>query len=214
MRVALVYVCLLAAVGPAFGQSSSLADLIRAGNRKAALERVRAGADVNTAQPDGTRPIHWAVYKVDYELIAALIAKKAAVDVANEFGSTPLAEAVKLTDARVVKMLLAAGAGVDRADEQELRAQKALVLPGGHDRSHDAAEADHIEIDPRRVAPPQPVEEEPLELSCEPEAPEPPPVVHKFPTRPVFEPLAMASGADSFGAIRQRLHALRGEAHR
>ena len=26
-------------------------------------------ADVNEAQPDGTRPIHWAVYKVDYELI-------------------------------------------------------------------------------------------------------------------------------------------------
>ena len=74
-------------------------------NRKAALDRIRTGADVNEAQPDGTRPIHWAVYKVDYELIAALIAKKAKVDVVNEFGSTPLAEAVKLADARMVKML-------------------------------------------------------------------------------------------------------------
>src|SRR5262245_21870429 len=89
-RLALVCVCVLAAVAPALGQATSaLADLIRAGNRTAALDRIRGGADVNEAQPDGTRPIHWAVYKVDYDLIAALIAKKAIVDVANEFGSTP-----------------------------------------------------------------------------------------------------------------------------
>ena len=126
MRVALVCVCLLAAVGPALGQSgSSLADLIRAGHRKAALDSIRTGADVNAAQPDGTRPIHWAVYKVDYELIDALIAKKARVDVVNEFGATPLAEAVKLADARMVKMLLGAGAGVDRAGED---GQTALML--------------------------------------------------------------------------------------
>jgi len=89
---------------------SSLADLIQAGNRKAALDQIRAGADVNQSQPDGTRPVHWAVYHVDYELLDALIAKKAKVDVANEFGSTPLAEAVKVADARMVKSLLAAGA--------------------------------------------------------------------------------------------------------
>ena len=71
--------CFIAAVGPAFGQS--LAGLIQAGNRKTAIERIRTGgADVNEAQPDGTRPIHWAVYRVDYELIDALIAKKAKVD--------------------------------------------------------------------------------------------------------------------------------------
>src|SRR5436190_4680402 len=113
-----------AGVGPAFGQS--LADLIQAGNRKTALDRIRTGgADVNEAQPDGTRPIHWAVYKVDYELIEALIAKKAKVDVTNEFGSTPLAEAVKLADARMVKLLLDAGAGVEGANED---GQTALML--------------------------------------------------------------------------------------
>jgi ankyrin repeat protein len=125
-RNALACVCVLVAVAPALGQSgSSLADLIQAGNRKAALERIRTGADVNAAQPDGTRPIHWAVYKLDYELIEALIARKATVDVANEFGSSPLAEAVKLADARMAKMLLSAGAGVDRADES---GQTALML--------------------------------------------------------------------------------------
>jgi ankyrin repeat protein len=117
---------MLAAAAPAPGQSrSSLADLIQAGNRKAALDRIRTGADVNEAQPDGTRPIHWAVYKVDHELIGALIAKQASVDVVNAFGATPLAEAVKVADARIVKMLLDAGAGVDRADED---GQTALML--------------------------------------------------------------------------------------
>ena len=95
----------------------SLANLIQEGNRKAALAQIRAGADVNEAQPDGTRPIHWAVYRVDYELLDALIAKKAKVDVANEFGSTPLGEAAKLADARMVKTLLDAGARPDAPNQ-------------------------------------------------------------------------------------------------
>ena len=104
---------------------SSLANLIQEGNRKAALAQIRAGADVNAAQPDGTRPIHWAVYRVDYELLDALIAKKAKVDVANEFGSTPLAEAAKLADARMVKALLDAGA---RPDTPNQDGETALML--------------------------------------------------------------------------------------
>src|SRR5688572_5337630 len=104
---------MIAASVPVLTQTppGSLASLIQKGERRAALERIRAGADVNEAQADGTRPIHWAVFKVDYELLDALIAKKARADVANEFGATPLAEAVKVTDARMVKTLLDAGAG-------------------------------------------------------------------------------------------------------
>jgi ankyrin repeat protein len=111
-RFLLASFCLIPAALVVLAQGpKDLADLIQAGNRKAALDQIRAGADVNAAQPDGTRPVHWAVYKVDYELLDALIAKKAKVDVTNDFGSTPLAEAVKLADARMVKTLLAAGAG-------------------------------------------------------------------------------------------------------
>src|SRR5262249_53441900 len=86
------------------------------GNRKAALDRIRAGADVNEAQSDGTRPIHWAVYRVDYELLQALIAKKANLNVRNEFGSMPLAQAAELADARMVKMLLDGGAEPEAAN--------------------------------------------------------------------------------------------------
>ena len=120
-----IFVFLVAAPILAQTSNGSLAGLIEAGNRKAALERIRAGADVNEAQPDGTRPIHWAVYKVDYELLAALIAKRANVNTRNEFGSTPVAQAAELADARMVKMLLDAGAGPEGANPD---GQTALML--------------------------------------------------------------------------------------
>src|SRR5215472_10695288 len=126
-RVILGAFCAIAAATPVCAQAAkdSLATLIQTGNRKAALERIRAGADVNEAQPDGTRPIHWAVYHVDYELLDALIARKAKADVTNQFGATPIAEAAKLGDARLVKTLLAAGAGPEGANED---GQTALML--------------------------------------------------------------------------------------
>ena len=67
--------CVIAAAVPVVAETpkDSIASLIQAGDRKGALARIRAGADVNEAQPDGTRPIHWAVYHVDYELLDALI---------------------------------------------------------------------------------------------------------------------------------------------
>jgi ankyrin repeat protein len=123
--VAIACIVALTAAYMAQAQQGKLASLIQAGDRKAALDMIRSGADVNEAQPDGTRPIHWAVYRVDYELMEALIAKKAKADVRNELGSTPLAEAVKLSDARMVKMLLDAGSGPEGANDD---GQSALML--------------------------------------------------------------------------------------
>src|SRR3954467_8354205 len=126
-RSILAMFCVAAAAVSAWAQApkASLADFIQSGNRQAALERIRAGADVNEAQPDGTRPIHWAVYRVDYELLAALIAKKANLNVRNEFGATPIAQAAELADARMVKMLLDAGAEPEGANAD---GQTALML--------------------------------------------------------------------------------------
>jgi uncharacterized protein len=126
-RHILVAVSVLAAAAPILAQSSkdSLANLIQAGDHKAALAKIRAGVDVNEAQPDGTRPIHWAVYRVDYEVLDALIAKKAKVDVTNEFGSSPLTEAAKVADPRMVKTLLDAGARPDSANQD---GETALML--------------------------------------------------------------------------------------
>jgi ankyrin repeat protein len=110
---------------PRSAPSTPLATVIQEGRRTEALAMIKAGADVNAAQADGTRPIHWAVYRVDHELVDALIAKKARVDVANEFGHTPLAEAVRQADARIVKALLSAGSGTEGANED---GQTALMI--------------------------------------------------------------------------------------
>ncbi|HLQ77439.1 MAG TPA: ankyrin repeat domain-containing protein, partial [Terriglobia bacterium] len=120
---------LFLSVVPVFSQGSkaALATLIESGNRKAALDRIRTAtaAELNDPQPDGTRPIHWAIYKVDYELLAALIAKKASLNVKNDFGSTPIAQAAELGDARMVKLLLDAGAEPEGASPD---GQTALML--------------------------------------------------------------------------------------
>src|SRR5499427_6859243 len=89
----------LAAASTAGAADDTLASLIQAGNRDAALKMIAAGADVNTAQGDGTTPLHWAVYKVDADLTRALLERRAKPDVINNYGSSPLAEAVKAADA-------------------------------------------------------------------------------------------------------------------
>jgi len=111
-RSVLAFVCWLVVVNTA-AADDQLADFIRAGDRNAALALIDAGADVNTAQGDGTTPLHWAVYNADAALTRALLEYGAKVDVINAYGSSPLAEAVKIADAASVELLLAAGADVE-----------------------------------------------------------------------------------------------------
>ncbi len=127
-RLIVAVVCVAAA--QAQTKPDALADLIQTGNRKAALDMIRAGADVNAPQPDGTRPVHWAVYHVDHELLQALLAKKAQVDVTNQFGATPLSEAARLADPAMVKMLLDAGAGPEGANQDGETALMVAIKTG------------------------------------------------------------------------------------
>src|SRR5262245_56253317 len=115
----------LAAASTAAPADDSLAGLIQAGHREAALKMIAAGADVNAAQGDGTTPLHWAVYKVDTDLARALLARGAKPDVINKYGSSPLAEAVKVANARLVEMLLDAGSNAEVPNQES---QTALML--------------------------------------------------------------------------------------
>jgi ankyrin repeat protein len=111
--------------GAAHAQSS-IASLIQNGERAAALEAIRApGADVNATQGDGTTPLHWAVYKVDRELVAELLRRGANAKATNRYGSSPLAEAAKLGDLALVRQLLDAGADVESPNAD---GQTALML--------------------------------------------------------------------------------------
>src|SRR4029078_12287144 len=85
----------LAAAGTAAAADDTLAGLIQAGHRDAALKMIAAGAAVKPAQGDGTTPLHWAVYKVDADLVRALLERKAKPDVINNYGSSPLAGAAQ-----------------------------------------------------------------------------------------------------------------------
>src|SRR5512143_1914646 len=113
LQRSLLAVAALLAAGIAAAADSRLADLIQNGDRAGALEAIRTGADVNATQGDGTTPLHWAVYKVDQELVTALLKRGARANVTNRYGSSPLTEAVKLADAKLVTLLLDAGADVE-----------------------------------------------------------------------------------------------------
>jgi ankyrin repeat protein len=96
--------------------ASPLADTIKAGDRQDALALIRAGADVNQTQNDGTTPLHWAVYQVDPELVSTLLRNEAGANVSNDFGATPLSQAARVANADMVAMLLDAGADPDMAN--------------------------------------------------------------------------------------------------
>src|SRR5262252_8861699 len=124
-RAILAVIFCLAAATTAAAADDTLAGLIQAGHRDAALKKIAAGADVNAAQGDGTTPLHWAVYKIDTDLARALLARGAKADAINSYGSTPLAEAVKVANAPLVKMLLDAGSNVEVPNQE---GQTALML--------------------------------------------------------------------------------------
>jgi ankyrin repeat protein len=124
-RAIFVAMFCLAAASTAGAADDTLARLIQAGHRDAALKMIAAGADVNVAQGDGTTPLHWAVYKVDADLARALLARGAKPDVMNNYGSSPLAEAVKVANARLVEMLLDAGSNAEVPNQE---GQTSLML--------------------------------------------------------------------------------------
>lgn len=90
--------------------AGELAGLVETGQRRAAIERIEAGADVNEAQGDGTTPLHWAAYRVDAELTQLLLEHGAEADVLNAYGASPLGEAVKVANEEIAGLLLEAGA--------------------------------------------------------------------------------------------------------
>jgi len=123
-RFAAALVLFFAATATAQAQSA-LADRIQAGDRAAALAMIARDVEINQTQPDGTTPLHWAVYRVDRELVAALLKKGARAHVVNKYGASPLAEAVRIANLEMTGMLLEAGADANVANED---GQTALML--------------------------------------------------------------------------------------
>jgi ankyrin repeat protein len=110
----------------ASANQETLSDLIRAGHREAVLAAITSpDLDVNVPEPDGSTALLWAVYKVDRDLVRALLKAGAKANVTNNFGATPLTEAVKLGDVELVRLLLDARADANSPNQD---GQTALML--------------------------------------------------------------------------------------
>jgi ankyrin repeat protein len=79
---------------------------------------VRARADVNALEGDGTTALHWAVRADDVESTMALIEGGARVTLANRLGVTPLALAATNGSAKLIDALLKAGANPNESSPE------------------------------------------------------------------------------------------------
>ena len=110
----------------AFGAAETLSDLIRSDQREAVLAAITSpDINVNAADPDGSTALLWATYKVDHELVYALLKAGARANVTNHFGASPLGEAAKLGDVDLARALLDAGADPNSPNQD---GQTALML--------------------------------------------------------------------------------------
>ncbi len=68
----------------------TLVDLIRDDNREAVLAAITSPVvDVNAAEPDGSTALLWATYKVDHDMVRALIKAGAKANVTNKLWFLP-----------------------------------------------------------------------------------------------------------------------------
>jgi ankyrin repeat protein len=89
---------------------SSLTDAIKNSDRAAIKALLAKHVDVNTAEADGTTPLHWAAEKEDLETVKLLLKSGADAKATNRYGITPLTLSCQNGNGPIVKVLLGAGA--------------------------------------------------------------------------------------------------------
>jgi hypothetical protein len=118
METGVIILCVVSAAGVSTFQSFTNNDLIRAiekGQAEKALSLIQSGIDVNAREGGGTALME-AVRRGSVQVVRALIAAHAAVNVPDSHGTTPLLAAVTARHREMVGMLIAAGADVNASD--------------------------------------------------------------------------------------------------
>jgi serine/threonine-protein phosphatase 6 regulatory ankyrin repeat subunit B len=113
LPAAVMAIAVLCATALAAAAVAPLVDAVKSRDRAAALKLIDQRVDVNSAEPDGTTALHWAVHQDDVELADRLIKAGARVNAANDYGSTPMSEAAMIGNAAMIDRLLKAGANVE-----------------------------------------------------------------------------------------------------
>ena len=119
LAVFLVGTLFFAAIAHAAPARAPLADAAEKMDRAQIRALIRQHVNINTPQPDGMTPLHWATYHDDVEIAQLLVRAGANVKAANRYGVTPLSLACTNGNAAMVEMLLKSGADANAA------------LPGG-----------------------------------------------------------------------------------
>jgi ankyrin repeat protein len=94
---------------------ATLVDAAKRGDAAAVRALLEARADGNSADPDGTTALHWAVRRADVQTAELLLRANAKAGAANRYGITPIYLASVNGDATMVARLLDAGADPNTA---------------------------------------------------------------------------------------------------
>jgi ankyrin repeat protein len=129
---AFLLVLLVTATAHAAPARATLADATEKMDRAQIRALIKQHVNINTPQPDGMTPLHWATYHDDLEIAQLLIRAGADVKAMNRYGVTPLSLACTNGNAVLVDVLLKAGADPNAS------------LPGGETPLMTAARTGNI----------------------------------------------------------------------
>jgi ankyrin repeat protein len=90
---------------PQVGRTPPLHEAVRSGDRRALIDCLKAGEDVNGIDSRGDTALHWAVFRGKRGIVSSLLSRGARVDIQNENGMAPEDIARKNGDSKIISLL-------------------------------------------------------------------------------------------------------------